>query len=654
MYIGPGAGFAIATSFLTFLVGVLGSLFSLLLWPVRKVVNWIRFRKTYARAHVRKLIFIGFDGMDAKLTEKWMEEGKLPNLSKLREVGGYSRLRTTFPALSPVAWSTFATGVNPAKHNIFDFISRSAGTYLPELAPVTVKPPRRVLRVGRFSFRLSKPRIEGHRKSDSFWRILGKHQIPSTVLRVPVTFPPEKFNGKMLSAMCTPDIRGTQGTFTLFSTRAAAGPMMEGGCTQLLGRSGESLVGAIQGPESATVPFVIEANMTLKIQGHQVRLSLGIYSEWIKLDFRVGPAVSVSGLVRFLMTERSPEVSVYASPVQIDPEKPAMPISHPGLYAIYLAKLIGTFSTLGLAEDTWACNEGAISELDFLNQAYSIFDERRRMFSNALKKTRKGLAGCVFDTSDRIQHMFFRHLSSAQPGEFSDTIEDMYRRMDEVVGEALDYVDDKTLLLVLSDHGFCRFERGVNLNAWLRENGYLKLKPGAEEGGKYFQGVDWAATSAYALGLGGIYINLRGREPDGLVNPGDGALSLIKELRDKLSGLRDAEFNKVAIREMYEARVIYRGPYLEESPDLIVGYNEGYRAGWGAALGDISGAVFETNDRRWSGDHCVDPSLVPGVLFSNRKIDAVDPGLEDLAPTSLLCFGIDPPAWMDGRAVFTF
>jgi predicted AlkP superfamily phosphohydrolase/phosphomutase len=276
------------------------------------------------------------------------------------------------------------------------------------------------------------------------------------------------------------------------------------------------------------------------------------------------------------------------------------------------------------------------------------------MFSNALKKTRKGLAGCVFDTSDRIQHMFFRHLSSAQPGEFSDTIEDMYRRMDEVVGEALDYVDDKTLLLVLSDHGFCRFERGVNLNAWLRENGYLKLKPGAEEGGKYFQGVDWAATSAYALGLGGIYINLRGREPDGLVNPGDGALSLIKELRDKLSGLRDAEFNKVAIREMYEARVIYRGPYLEESPDLIVGYNEGYRAGWGAALGDISGAVFETNDRRWSGDHCVDPSLVPGVLFSNRKIDAVDPGLEDLAPTSLLCFGIDPPAWMDGRAVFTF
>jgi predicted AlkP superfamily phosphohydrolase/phosphomutase len=239
--------------------------------------------------------------------------------------------------------------------------------------------------------------------------------------------------------------------------------------------------------------------------------------------------------------------------------------------------------------------------------------------------------------------MFFRDLHS------SNTIQDLYQRMDNVVGEALNYVDDNTLLMVLSDHGFCSFNRGVNLNAWLRENGYLKLKG---QGGKYFEGVDWSQTSAYALGLGGLYLNLRGREPDGIVQPGPEAAALKHELIEKLSGLKDA--GNIAIREMYDAQAIYKGPYIDGSPDLITGYNEGYRAAWGSALGEVSGPVFETNDKPWSGDHCVDPSLVPGVLFANRKIDALDPGIEDLAPTSLRSFGIDPPPWMDGRPVFTF
>jgi predicted AlkP superfamily phosphohydrolase/phosphomutase len=633
MYIGPGAGFAIGTSVLTFLAGLLASIFSLLLWPFRMLVNWVRFRKIQARAHVKKLIFIGFDGLDARLTERWMSEGKLPNLSRLREQGGYRRLRTTFPALSPVAWSTFATGVNPAKHNIFDFLSRSAGSYLPELSLATVKPAQRAWK---------KPSVQGHRKSESFWTILGRNQVRSTVLRVPVTFPPEKFNGKMLSAMCTPDIRGTQGTFTLFTTGPCDG-YLEGGCRQRLRRTGQALSGAIEGPESRTVAFEIK-NSVLCIQGQSIALAAGEYSPWLKVNFD-----GVCGLVRFLVTETSPEFSVYASPVQIDPETPALPISYPRLYALYLSKLMGSFATLGLAEDTWACNEGVISEEDFLKQAYLIFDERKQMFTDALKKTDRGVVGCVFDTSDRVQHMFFRQLNSKQPGQFSTVIEDMYKRMDDVAGEAMKYADDSTLLMVLSDHGFCSFERGVNLNAWLRENGYLKLKGNA---GKYFEGVDWSATSAYALGLGGLYLNLRGREPDGIVNAGAEADALRGELIQKLSGLQDD--GRIAIREVYDAQRLYHGPYLDGSPDLIIGYNEGYRTAWGAALGEAAGAVFEDNDKPWSGDHCVDPALVPGVLFANRKIDAENPGIEDLAPTSLRSFGIDPPAWMDGHAVFTF
>lgn len=668
MYIGPGAGFAIATSFLTFLVGIVASLASLVLWPLRTVLNWLRFRKTYSRAHVKKLIFIGFDGLDARLTERWMSEGKLPNLSRVREMGGYKRLRTTFPALSPVAWSTFATGVNPGKHSIFDFLSRSAGTYLPELAPASVRGPARFLKFGRYRVPLSSPLTESRRKSESFWSILGKHQIQSTVLRVPVTFPPEKFNGKLLSAMCTPDIRGTQGSFTLFTTRSCVS-YLEGGMHQPLEVSGNILRGSIQGPtdnslekrEVLTVPFHLDLDLseeagkvTLHIQTSCVELRMGEYSPWLILTFRTALGQSVAASVRFLVTETSPEVSLYATPVQIDPERPAMPISHPRLYAIYLAKLMGTFATLGLAEDTWACNEGAISPSDFLKQAYLIFDERRQMFTDALRKTRKGVVGCVFDTSDRVQHMFFKQLHDAMPSEFSGTIEDMYRRMDAVVGEALQHVDRKTLLMILSDHGFCSFERGINLNAWLRDNGYLKLKGPAAACGKYFEGVDWSETSAYALGLSGIYINLRGREPEGSVAPGPQATELKRELISKLSGLQDSQLGALAIREVYDSHKIYQGPYLEGSPDLIVGYNEGYRVAWGAALGEVSGDVFERNDKPWSGDHSVDPALVPGVLFCSRSIDADNPGIEDLAPTSLRCFGIDPPIWMDGKPVFNF
>jgi predicted AlkP superfamily phosphohydrolase/phosphomutase len=294
-----------------------------------------------------------------------------------------------------------------------------------------------------------------------------------------------------------------------------------------------------------------------------------------------------------------------------------------------------------------------VSEHDFLTQAYSIFEERLNMFTDALEKTRKGVVGCVFDTSDRIQHMFFRQMHAA-PGssEFSGVIEDMYQRMDQVVGDAMRHVDSKTALFVLSDHGFCAFDRGVNLNAWLRENGYLSVA--GDSDGKYFAGVDWKATRAYALGLGGIYLNLRGREPEGTVSPGAQARELKKELMEKLSNLPDAHSGSVAIRNVYDADSIYSGPYLEKAPDLIIGYQEGYRTAWGAAVGRTSGPVFEQNDKAWSGDHCVDPPLVPGVLFANRTIDANDPGLEDLAPTILRLFGVDPPAWMEGTPIFRF
>jgi predicted AlkP superfamily phosphohydrolase/phosphomutase len=213
-------------------------------------------------------------------------------------------------------------------------------------------------------------------------------------------------------------------------------------------------------------------------------------------------------------------------------------------------------------------------------------------------------------------------------------------------------VDEQTVLFVLSDHGFCSFRRGINLNAWLLENGYLALENGARESGPYFKGVDWSRTRAYTLGLGGLYLNLKGREAQGIVQPGAEAEGLKQELIQKLSNLVDEEHGKVGIRTAYATNALYKGPYLAEAPDLIVGYNEGYRTSWDAAVGKVTAHVFEDNRKAWSGDHSVDPLLVPGVLFCNRKIDAENPGIEDLAPTALKLFGLEPPAWMEGKSVF--
>ncbi|MBL8291324.1 MAG: alkaline phosphatase family protein, partial [Bryobacterales bacterium] len=328
----------------------------------------------------------------------------------------------------------------------------------------------------------------------------------------------------------------------------------------------------------------------------------------------------------------------------------ALPISHPPFYSAYLAKLLGAYSTLGMAEDTWALNEGVIDEEAFLDQSYQIMAEREAMFRNALEKTPRGVVACVFDTSDRLQHMFFRHLDGN--GRYARTIEDLYRRMDDLAGLAASHADSGSLLFVLSDHGFCSFRRGVNLNTWLKENGYLALKDGAAESGPYFQGVDWSQTRAYTLGLAGLYLNLKGREAGGIVEPGAEAETLRRELIAKLTGLRDEEQNTECIRSVYSSEAIYKGPYLREAPDLVVGYSDGYRTSWDAAIGKASARVIEDNGKAWSGDHAVDPLLVPGVLFCNRRIDSADPGIEDLAPTALSLFGLVPPAWMDGKSLF--
>ena len=412
------------------------------------------------------------------------------------------------------------------------------------------------------------------------------------------------------------------------------------------------------------IPLVIEPDRAsgktrMTIDGTTHVLKRRELSDWITLSFRAAPGIRVSGICRMMVLEMEEHFSLYMTPLNLDPEKPAMPISHPSYYATYLAKKIGTYATLGLAEDTWALNEGVIDDATFLKQAYDIDHERQEMFIAAIDRLRNGTLSCVFDATDRIQHMFWRYLDEghpAAPAKLDDSqrnvIEDLYRHNDALVGRVMERVKEGDVLMVISDHGCTSFRRGCNLNSWLHANGYLKLKPGTDGSAEWLRDVDWSQTRAYALGLTGMFLNLKGREASGTVNPGADARALKDELMSKIGGLVDSEKEDVAINEVFDTARIYQGPYIGNAPDLLIGYNAGYRTSWDCATGMVSGPVFEDNLKAWSGDHCVDPRLVPGVFFCNYPIDVSEPSLIDIAPTALRLFGVSPPAHMEGKPLF--
>ncbi len=670
-YVGPGAGFAFLSSFLVLAGAILLALFSLLAWPFRMIYWAIRGKRSGSKRSIDRLVIVGLDGLDPVLAEKYMNEGKMPNLARMRAMGGFTRLKTTTPSISPVAWSSFMTGTQPSKHNIYDFLSRDPRNYLPLLSSARIDRPRKVLPFGKYRVPLSKPQITGLRKSVPFWKILGDHGIFSTILRVPITFPPERFRGHILSGMCTPDLKGSQGTFSFYSSRPEAGQSLEGGCTIPVEIINGRIKSHVSGPENTLlkkssemrIPLEItilgeQESARLDVNDQKFLLKKGEISPWIRLTFRPGLGVKICCICRFLISSITPHFEMYLTPLNMDPEKPALPISHPFYYSIYLSKLLGRFVTLGLANDTWALNEGVISERAFLDLAYAYHDEWERIFFNALSKTRVGVVACVFETTDSIQHMFFRYLDPGHPAlkagnctMGANVIEDLYARMDGMIGRTQAKLDSNSVLLVMSDHGFKSFRRGVNLNAWLMNNGYLVLKDGATESGNWLCNADWTRTRAYALGLGGIYLNLKGREAHGIVTGGVEARALKKEIAEKLSRLEDSEIGTRAIRNVFDRDDIFNGPYKDNAPDLVIGYSEGFRASWDSVKGKAAGEVFGDNRKAWSGDHCIDPETVPGVLFSSRKLTKDSPAIWDIAPTALSLFGIPVPGYMDGRVL---
>jgi predicted AlkP superfamily phosphohydrolase/phosphomutase len=623
--------------------------------------------------------------MDPTLAAKWIRDGKLPNLKRLAEQGGLYPLATTQSPESPTAWASFATGVNPGKHNVYDVLVRDISTYLPNLGMVRREP-------GRFLFDYipyAKPKLFSLRGGTSFWVTAGRAGVRSTVLTVPVTFPPEDVpNGELLSGLPLPDIRGTMGTFYYFATDLGAheeGNTEFGGILKRLVFDHGVARSEIIGPpdpiarqhNALTIPFTVRwshgvKSGTVEIAGQSLRLEPGTASRWIDLDFRVNFLVRLHGMAQLRLLRADDALQLYISPINWKPDHPPLPISSPSSFSADLYERLGYFRTLGWAEATWPLNEGRLDERTFMDDLYRAFDDRAQVILNRIDSGDWDLLVGVIESTDRVQHMMWRFLDPQHPmydatlaASFGSSIERVYRRADQFVGEVLQHVDPATTVMIVSDHGFHSWRKAVNLNTWLVDEGYMVLTgpPPADKRlddlsgrGAFWENVDWDHTRAYAMGFGQIYLNLRGRERQGTVNPGVEARRIADEIAAKLLALRDPEDATPIVRAVYQRDAIYTGPYVENAAELQVGMEEGYRVSWQTTLGGAPEGVVYPNKQKWSGDHGgFDYTRTAGVLISNRPIalrPQAGPSIIDIAPTVLKYFGVAVPADIDGKPFY--
>lgn len=610
---------------------------------------------------MKRVIVIGLDGLEPTIVEAMQRAGQLPNLMRLQEMGGYGRLSTTYPAQTPVAWSTFSTGVNPGGHGIFDFLSRDPKTYLPQLA------------LSRYEQKNAfvPPRVVNNRRGTPIWNLLTQAGIPSTVIRCPCTFPPDPIKGRMLSGVGVPDLRGGLGTSFFYTSQTGLSPEASEKIL-IVAPEGNQVKLPLVGPRDPKSHTDLSLGMTLKMdqvsgkavlhsdgQPSQLELSVGKWSEWLRVRFKTGAFQSVRGMTRLYLKSMTPVFELYIEPINFDPEAPLFPISSPAEYAPELLGRLGPYYTIGMAEDHDGLINERFDEAAYLEQCSLVVRDRRRMMLSELDRFTEGFFFCLYDTPDRLQHMFWRFREPDHPAnhnglnpEMTGAIENHYCDLDGIVGKAMKHIDDQTLFIVLSDHGMNSFQRGVNLNTWLYKNGFLGLhkgyQPGDDPQDEFFKHVDWDRTQAYALGLGGIFVNRKGREANGVVAP-DEAEQVKSAIIQGLTGLVDSERGETAIRSVLPREQIYRGAYVEEAPDLLVNFSQGYRVSWGTPLGGTPSGLFEDNHKRWGGDHVIDPTLVPGVLFMNKPYQPGQAGLVDLAPTILSALGLQKTPEMEGK-----
>jgi predicted AlkP superfamily phosphohydrolase/phosphomutase len=725
----------------------------------------------FGAAPFEKVVILGFDGADAALVERYMTEGRLPNLSRLRSDGFYAPLRTTNPPQTPVSWASFTTGLNPGRTEIFDFLRRTEGTYIPEFAMIKVgRQPllfgannpvaigsiaagtagvlvlaavfllrRRILIAlawaavaataagGALVFVVARylppelPTATNPRQGRPFWAAAADAGLRVRVMNVPTTFPAEDHHNEwMLSGMGVPDMRGRIGSPSFYTSDQAlslkdnqfsveivrlgakrgtidtviVGPLNQPFYDYVVEDAAGRLEGAARAQARSQaekslarrgiarrldVPFRIEAtdeSATIEIAGSRQTLRPGTWSDWFVVPIAVNPVVDrvagLKGIIRFKLLSLAPEIRLYATPLNFHPQSQPVPFTQPRSFARDLVREFGLFKTLGWPIDTWSLSSGLTDEKHFLEDMEATAGKQEEMMRWFLEKGDDRLYVQVFDFTDRVGHMLWRlhdpghPLFDARLAElYAGEIPRSYERMDRIVGEARQRIGPKTALIVCSDHGFTSFRRGINYNTWLVQNGFMSLRQGSSTGGKtledlfdkgelggFFRYVDWSRTRAYAMGLGNIYINLRGREPRGSVVPGRDYEDTRASIARKLEDLVDPETGEKPVVRVYRREEIYSGYDPRLIPDLRAANSAHYRIGWQASMGEVPPQVFEDNLKAWSGDHCSnDPALVPGVLFSSARLAGGNPGIADIYPTVLDLLGVPPVGGIDGRSL---
>lgn len=583
----------------------------------------------------------------------------LPNLAAMRRQGDFRRLGTTIPPQSPVAWSTFITGMDPGGHGVFDFVHRDPGSMQPFSSMAETEEPAYNLPIGPYRLPLAPGRVRLRRQGTAFWQLLDNSGVPSTIIHMPNNFPPLAGQAHSLAGMGTPDLQGGFGTFTFYTDDPLElSHDVPGGRVVKVRPGNGHLALPIAGPPNTlrqdragtNIELLVdidprEAAARFRTGDDQFILNEHEWSPWIRASFPLIPGVkSVRGMFRLYARQFHPVLQLYVSPVNVDPSAPALPLSTPDSYSRELAEAIGPFYTQGIAEDTAVYRAGYFDLQEYLAQSRLVAGEQFAMLRQAVRDFHSGLLFFYFSTLDQNSHMLW--------GKHEDALLESYQQVDRAIGWVMARAGS-TPIVVMSDHGFARFDRAFHVNTWLRSEGFVQLDdPAAVSAGEGFAHFDWSRTEAYALGLNGLYVNLRGREKYGAVADGAQRDEVLRRISQRLLALRDPKDGSAVVAALYEPRRVFHGHALALAPDLIIGYGAGFRGSWETALGAAPQQILEDNRDLWIGDHCIDPRLVPGVLLANRPIQLTDPTLADLTVTILKAFGIPPGPEMRGRPVF--
>jgi len=660
----------------------------------------------------KRVVVLGIDGLDPELLAETIERypEHMPNFRKLIAEGdGIQSLGTSIPPQSPVAWSNFITGLDPGGHGIFDFIHRDTVTRAPAASTVKVGQMDNLGLFGDWKLPMGGD-SPSNRSGEAFWVTLANHGVAADVWRMPINFPVEPALGLSFPGMMTPALDSAYGEYTIFTTNPPVKTSMSGGeyravrefsgviDTFLTGPPNQFKVGDPASQAAITIYVDHESQSVAIDTGVDVIvMEPGEWSDFAHVNFDMLPMgmMGIGGVVRFYLRSIDPELELYASPVNIDPEAPAMPVSEPDTASADLAELIGVYYTQGMAEEVNALKDDALTDLEFMQQAELVYDERVRMMDAAIDRyiddAEGGFLFFYYSTVDLCCHMVWRLSDEGHPqfeqmkglaaedssawsgregSTWNDVVHDLYIKMDPILGRLRERVGEDTLIFVMSDHGFAPFSRKFSLNRWLYDEGYLVLKEGfapelPKSDPEYSQvfimnSVDWSKTRAYGMGFNGLYLNLAGRELDneateedesGIVQAGE-KRALLEEIKAKLEAIRDPKDGTQVIFTADITEDVYNGPRLPEAPDIQVGFNYGYGNSDAASTGRVPNKVLEDNlGGTFNGNHLMASEVVKGTLLTNAPVQDGAHSLKDLTVEILKQYGIAPAVDQTGHPV---